>query len=379
MDGLITRRAITTGSGSVGIDFSKDFKVVFIDFDGTIIKTEYVDSGDAATAPTDPDRTSEGLTFVEWNNSYSSITHDMLIGATYETTDGKTKAWITLNAVSGLTPTVTYIKSDTSTLTIELRKVSDDSLVWSDTDATSGSSSKTVSGLSTYEDYYFSIWISSGTGTYTIGDGTNDRFVGNYLYSPYNYKVYVGENVTEITTRSLFGSYNVLAIMLPKNVIKISGSAFYNCNAISCLVIPSTTTTIAGTDSFKEIKRIRYISIPDDLATISEFNFTNNYCMISFIFPVTKTTVDEYTFYNCPALQHIYFGNITAIARYAFNSCTTLKYFDFTKCTAVPTLADVNAFGTINPIAKIKVPSALETAWKAATNWVTYADYIVGV
>ena len=38
-----------------------------------------------------------------------------------------------------------------------------------------------------------------------------------------------------------------------------------------------------------------------------------------------------------------------------------------------------NAFNGINPLCKIKVPASLETEWKEATNWATYADYIGGV
>jgi hypothetical protein len=44
--------------------------------------------------------------------------------------------------------------------------------------------------------------------------------------------------------------------------------------------------------------------------------------------------------------------------------------------TTPPTLANKNAFNNINSICKIYVPDASVTAYKTATNWVTYADYI---
>ena len=42
-------------------------------------------------------------------------------------------------------------------------------------------------------------------------------------------------------------------------------------------------------------------------------------------------------------------------------------------------LSNTNAFTGIVADCEIRVPAALADEWKAATNWATYADYIVGV
>ena len=56
-----------------------------------------------------------------------------------------------------------------------------------------------------------------------------------------------------------------------------------------------------------------------------------------------------------------------------------MAIYDFTKHTSVPTLENVNAFQNIPSDCVIKVPELLVEEWKAATNWSTYADKIVGV
>jgi hypothetical protein len=56
-----------------------------------------------------------------------------------------------------------------------------------------------------------------------------------------------------------------------------------------------------------------------------------------------------------------------------------MKFYDFSKHTAVPTLAATNSLNKIPADCEIRVPAALVDEWKAATNWSTYADYIVGV
>lgn len=58
------------------------FTVTFVDFDGTVLKTETVESGKGATAPADPTR--EGYTFTGWDVSFDAVTSDMTVTARYE-------------------------------------------------------------------------------------------------------------------------------------------------------------------------------------------------------------------------------------------------------------------------------------------------------
>lgn len=55
--------------------------VTFQDIDGTVLKTESIETGKAATPPEDPQR--EGYTFVSWNKDFSSVDKDIVITAEY--------------------------------------------------------------------------------------------------------------------------------------------------------------------------------------------------------------------------------------------------------------------------------------------------------
>ena len=59
----------------------ESYTVTFQDFDGTVLKTESVEAGKAATAPDDPVR--DGYTFIGWNKEFSSIVKDAVITAEY--------------------------------------------------------------------------------------------------------------------------------------------------------------------------------------------------------------------------------------------------------------------------------------------------------
>ena len=59
-----------------------DWDVEFVDWDGTVLATMKVPTGEAATAPADPTR--EGYTFIGWDKDFSSVTEDMTITALYQ-------------------------------------------------------------------------------------------------------------------------------------------------------------------------------------------------------------------------------------------------------------------------------------------------------
>ncbi|MGN1112565.1 MAG: cohesin domain-containing protein [Acutalibacteraceae bacterium] len=58
-----------------------EYTVVFKDYDGTVIKTENVESRKSANAPDDPQR--EGYIFSKWDKSFDKVTSDMVITAEY--------------------------------------------------------------------------------------------------------------------------------------------------------------------------------------------------------------------------------------------------------------------------------------------------------
>ena len=92
------------------------------------------------------------------------------------------------------------------------------------------------------------------------------------------------------------------------------------------------------------------------------------------------TSIGSYAFYNCYSLASVTILNsITSIGSYAFYNCYGVAFYDFTACTSVPTLSNANAFNGIPADCQIRVPASLVDTWKAATNWSTYADHIVGV
>ena len=106
------------------------------------------------------------------------------------------------------------------------------------------------------------------------------------------------------------------------------------------------------------------------------------YCfsLSSITIPNGVTSIRNYSFQYCHSLSSIIIPNgVTSIRDYAFHTCSGIAYYDFTALSAVPTLSNTGVFAQISADCEIRVSASLAEEWKAATNWATYADYIVGV
>ena len=64
------------------IDPSSLRTVTFVDWDGTVLKSQQVEVGTAATAPANPAR--NGYNFIGWDVDFSNITEDITVTAQYE-------------------------------------------------------------------------------------------------------------------------------------------------------------------------------------------------------------------------------------------------------------------------------------------------------
>ena len=287
-------------SGVTPTQTTGDYKVTFIDPFG-VISEQWVNDGEDAVVPTP--NVYDNLTFTEWNQDTTNITSDKIIGATYSTTDGKTYVKIRLTTISGLSPTLSLNKSDTSTLTVD----------WGDgTTSTFTNIGNFKTGAHNYSvagDYVISMWISVGSGTYSFGySSSSSTFVGGTIQNYRNTLVslFIGNSVTSIKNYAFDYCYSLTSISIPNSVTSIGSSAFVFCYSLTSISIPNS---------------------------------------------------------------------VTSIGEGAFASCFSILEYKIYAAT-LPTLVDVNAFTNINSICKIYVPDASLTAYKTATNWSTYANYI---
>ena len=112
-------------------------------------------------------------------------------------------------------------------------------------------------------------------------------------------------SVTEIVG----GSYNsidsdVVALILPNTVTRISGYAFYSCKGLTSITIPSGVTSI-GNDAFSGCSGLTSITIPSSVTIIGKWTFFDCTGLTSITIPEGVTRIGNYAFMSCTGLTSI--------------------------------------------------------------------------
>lgn len=109
--------------------------------------------------------------------------------------------------------------------------------------------------------------------------------------------------------------------------------------------------------------------------TIPKYAFSSS--TVSEVYLENTVTIENGAFNGCKNITKFELPDtLKSIRDYAFYNCTSLNCVDFSKSTTIPYLG-LDAFHNVSSSCKIIVPDALYDEWIAATNWSTYADYII--
>lgn len=128
------------------------------------------------------------------------------------------------------------------------------------------------------------------------------------------------------------------------------------------------------------IMAIKKVIVGDNVIKIASNAFS--YCcgLSNITILDSVTSIFAYAFSYCYGLSNITIpDSVTGISNNAFAFCYAMRYYDFSGCTDVPALANTSAFIGIADDCEMLIPAALYDEWSTATNWSTYADYMVAV
>lgn len=437
----------TGGGGSSG----GQYLVQVIDYDGTVLKSDHLDTGATFTLPDAPTNHPK-LVFQSWslpvtitNNTITVGNSDITIGATYKTASGLTEIDITLTKVTGLDVTCNMVGNKNwgdgttdSATTHTYTSYGNYTITCDGTSIPAGTNSSSgMFGSSSSSRNYYCTKIRVGELVSSIGDyafnysysltsitvPNSVTTIGNYTFqycnsliafvSPINLtsigsytfglcssltsitmpknitnigerifngcsslaSITIPDSVTSISDYAFTGCSSLTSITLPNNLTSIGANAFNNCDSLFSINIPNNVTSI-GASAFANCNSISSITIPDGVTYIENYLFNSCRCLKSISLPNSVISINPSAFINCGRLDSITIpANVTSVGSMAFVYCYSIIKYDFTNLTSVPTL-DSQAFIGINGICKIYVPDALYDSWIAATNWVTYEDYI---
>lgn len=406
-DGFVTAIGnIQAGGGSVA-----ESDITFYDYEGTIVESWTLSELANKTAlPAYPSH--EGLICQGWNWTLAdlkSTNRKMNVGAMYITDDGKTRIYIHLeegrtSPMLGCCPngTVTVDWGDGTTpdiLTGTSTSI-DDGLIWTPThnyaDPGDYVIKLTVEGTVALLGEWRSN-LKSAILRYSAGADAR-----NAVYQNTVRKVEIGSGIAIIGMYAFSYCSSLASISIPNSITRIEAASFMECANLSSITIPDGATydgsqcfescgslasisfpnggALVGGSLFSRCYSVSSVAIPDGVTVIRSAAFNGCLSLPTVSIPTSVIDIKSNAFYGCRSLTSVGIpAGVTSILAQTFSGCSGVAFYDFSNHTAVPTLANTNAFTGIAADCEIRVPAALVDEWKAATNWATYADHIVGV
>ena len=398
---------LPSGGGTTEVE-SKD--VDFYDYDGTRIysytKTEFLA---LESMPSNP--THEGLTAQGWNwtlsdaQTFVTTYGKMDIGQFYVTDDEATRIYIDLIDETRLNPYIgLYLNT---TITIDW---GDDSTPDTITGTSTSNVTSTNHVYSSVGKYVISItggklYLTGGSNSQSSMLFTNNQITtqGNSSTNPYLdyvYKIELGSNVNGLGYASFGHLHNLKSISVPSIFINVSSThAFYHCHSLKYVTYPKAYSISAY--GFDNCVNLKAVSFSDTTRSVNPNSFSSCYVLKRVIFPNALLLPQQAMFQYCYSLiEFIKSGNeieipfgflsyctsfkkyiapstLTKINNIGFSNCSGITEYDFTALTSVPTLASTSAFTDINPNCRMIIPDDLYDTWSTASNWSSYASYMV--
>ena len=341
--------------------------VRFFDYDGTLLKTEYVPVGGSATPPELPQH--ERLVFQEWNNDVSNITRDKDTGAIYTTRSGATEIDIILGPSSGLTVALTIVIVS-----------GDVTIDWGDGTHEVTTSTKPSHTYPGYGEYTLSIagnWYPA-----------NHKF-GPFMSPKVQRRVFVADGITTARGHEFPEGTEILTLPASVTTMDIYNSASHQ--AFKAIIIPRMVTGLTSVNanntyvviprdySMSSFAGLRGFSgpsmyVPEGAVGIAAGAFRESGLRSAYI-PPGVTTVGEKAFMYCYQLISVFFDcpDLESIGADCFLQDTNLKLLRLSAKT--PPAITTTTFGGTT-LCSIIVPKGCAEAYKNATNWSMFADII---
>lgn len=399
-------------TGTLDTTPPEESDINFWDYDGTLLYAwTFAELATKTELPPLPSH--DGLICQGWNWTLQDIKdagRELDIGALYITDDGKTRLYVDVDTETWDDFVLNYWQDPRNATTVD----------WGD-----GTTPETKNADSWIEhrhvyassgSYVITMSVKEGT-TMQLGNGSNGRMLiangetdmGRCAMLT---KVEIGERMTRVTERAFYATM-LKSISVPAGVLfepyrtfeEVTSiravtaafspaiiQTFYNCPNLRAIASTKGTTqsddyTITNTAvrqinfdmtaayNAQALERVHIKAVNGQVGS-----FKSCLSLLEVTIPADATTFVAAAFQGDHALRRVTcLGDIASIPAQVFQRCYPLRFVDFTRCTAVPTLANVNAFDETHPQLEIRVPASLADAWKAATNWSSLADHIVGV
>lgn len=196
----------------------------------------------------------------------------------------------------------------------------------------------------------------------------------------------VDGTVTELTEEDLAGATSIrnymfkgantlMNIIIPNSVTSINLEAFMNCGLRSIAIPPSVNSI--GEGAFSYCIALSSVNISEGVTSIGESAFASCSSLINIVIPNGITIIENYLLNSCRLLERVTIPeSVKQIGSSALRIGSSTNKATITMLPTTPPSIQSSTFKADN-LNQIIVPAGCGDAYKAATNWSNFADYIV--
>ena len=131
-------------------------------------------------------------------------------------------------------------------------------------------------------------------------------------------------SLTTIGYGAFYWCNSLQSINIPSSVTTIGEFTFGECESLESITLPSSISIIPR-DAFSWCIKLKTIILPNSIKTIEERAFDSCESLESISIPSSVKTIKEYAFHNCSNLQNVEIPSTTTIRKEAFARCTRLS------------------------------------------------------
>ena len=230
------------GTCSCGEVEVNKYTVTFVDYDGTVLKTETVEKNHSATSPTAPSR--EGYDFAGWSAEFNNVTSNITVIAQYKIIS---------------TEELLYEISDDETYYVVI-----------------GIEEKTITNVVIPSEYNslpvkcigeLAFAYCESLTSITIPDSVTSIGVGAFGLCTTLTSITIPDSVTSIGEEAFAYCESLTSITIPASVTSIGRNAFWYCTSLTSITISASVTSIVQ-QAFAYCSSLTSITIPEGVTRI---------------------------------------------------------------------------------------------------------------
>ena len=190
-------------------------------------------------------------------------------------------------------------------------------------------------------------------------------------------EIYIPDSVYLIGNFAFQNCHKITNVRLSQNpqLTALPDNMFYVCSLINNIVIPNNITVI-GSYAFYYCTGLTNITLPNALTLINSSAFSGCENLANITLPDSLQQINSQAFRYCYSLTQLTIpAKVSAFGSNALHIGTADNKATITFLRTTPASISANTFNA-DYLNKIIVPAGSGEAYKTATNWANFADYI---